>query len=483
MAPKTLVPKYDRKIGRLKVKQVDAAISEAAKTGKRIDLADGGGLILRCSPNGSATWTYAYRSRIVSERAAAGSAETTEKRVGGMRRVTLGLYGKKQPALTLDAAREARGAEAARKKTGEDPRERQVTARAVQAHGSQTFGTLCELYIEHIKAKGKQSWQNDYGYLIGGPLPGKAHRKPPKGKKEVVRPRAKWGDRVASTITKGEILAYLGTVAAQSRSTANRMQSTLRTLWGWAAERDYVPMNFLAGLKKVGGKEAEKDRVLTGDEIRTFLAALDEPDVQTMPTVRTALKLILLTAQRPGEVAGMMRSELHDLDGPKPHWIIPAVRTKNKKAEHSVPLSPTAVRLVKEALDAGKPEGDDTADRPVFASRFESVGVLARHSLSQAVRRLVENKEIAAFTPHDLRRTAATIVQAARLPIDYVKALLNHNDKGVTAIYARWHMFEEKREAVLAIERAIYLDRSRTDLHAASGPNHLGDNSANSFDR
>jgi hypothetical protein len=38
--------------------------------------------------------------------------------------------------------------------------------------------------------------------------------------------------------------------------------------------------------------------------------------------------------------------------------------------------------------------------------------------------------------------------------VDFVKALLNHNDKGVTGIYARWHMFEEKREAVMAIEAA-----------------------------
>ncbi|MCP3475607.1 hypothetical protein NLM33_35625 [Bradyrhizobium sp. CCGUVB1N3] len=45
----------------------------------------------------------------------------------------------------------------------------------------------------------------------------------------------------------------------------------------------------------------------------------------------------------------------------------------------------------------------------------------------------------------------ATIVQAARLPVDYVKALLNHNDKGVTGAYARWHMFDEKREATNAI--------------------------------
>jgi hypothetical protein len=35
--------------------------------------------------------------------------------------------------------------------------------------------------------------------------------------------------------------------------------------------------------------------------------------------------------------------------------------------------------------------------------------------------------------------------------------LLNHNDKGVTGIYARWHMFEEKREAFMAIEAAAVL--------------------------
>jgi hypothetical protein len=36
-----------------------------------------------------------------------------------------------------------------------------------------------------------------------------------------------------------------------------------------------------------------------------------------------------------------------------------------------------------------------------------------------------------------------------------VKALLNHSDGDVTAIYARWHMFEENREAVMAIEAAV----------------------------
>jgi hypothetical protein len=36
-----------------------------------------------------------------------------------------------------------------------------------------------------------------------------------------------------------------------------------------------------------------------------------------------------------------------------------------------------------------------------------------------------------------------------------VKALLNHKDGDVTAIYARWHMFEEKRDAAMAIQAAL----------------------------
>jgi hypothetical protein len=51
------------------------------------------------------------------------------------------------------------------------------------------------------------------------------------------------------------------------------------------------------------------------------------------------------------------------------------------------------------------------------------------------------------------------LAQSQRVPRDYVKALLNHSDGDVTARYARWHMFGEKREAVLAIEAAVLAAR------------------------
>lgn len=414
---------------RLAAKAVDRAIAEAKDTGKRIELSDGGGLVLRCPPSGISKWTFAYRSRAK----------------GGMRRVTLGIYGPKAPALSLKLAREARDREEARNGQGEDPKAAQERQLVEHRKGVVTFGELCDQYLAYIKAVDprtgkprKSSWKNDEGYLK--------------------RPRAKFGKRAVGSISRGEIREFLEEIAETSPSSANRTQSVIRTMWGYANDREVLTENFLHGMKKVGGKEVEKDRVLTLEELKAFFAILNDEEAGITDGTRLALKVVLLTAQRPGEVAGMMRSELHGLDGDKPHWIIPAARTKNKKAEHTVPLSPTAVKLVEAALEIGKPEvGEDKDDRPVFASRFESVAMLSRHSMSQAVRRLLEDgepgdKELAAFTPHDLRRTAATIVQAARLPVDYVKALLNHNDKGVTGVYARWHMFEEKREAILAIE-------------------------------
>jgi integrase len=398
-----------------KVSLTDRFLRALKTPDHRVEVGDAGcrGLSIRCTTAGVKTWTFAYNLN------------------GRMRRITLGEY----PALGLSEARGQADERRRQRNTGNDPRAVQDAERAAQARATLTFTELCDLYVAHVKASGKLSWKTDQGYLK--------------------RPKAKFGGRPVVSITKRELMDFFEGIARTSKSSANRTQSTVRTMWGWAADRDHIPMNFLAGVKKVGGKEKEKDRVLTADEIRAFIGALADPEAEVTETVQLALKGVLLTAQRPGEVAGMMLSELHDLDGATPHWIIPRQRTKNKKSEHTVPLSPAAVALFLEALEVSKDYAKGQNDRPVFASRFEGVTTLARHSLSQAVRRIVNSKKFAEFTPHDLRRTAATMAQSLRVPRDYVKALLNHKDGDVTAICARWHMFDEKREAVMAIEQAV----------------------------
>jgi integrase len=399
----------------LKAKKALKAGGEAPKAPEvgRIEVGDTDcrGLSVRVAPTAVMTWTYAY------------------KHAGRMRRITLGEY----PAIGLGEARETADEMRKQRRAGTDPSAQRDRERVAQASADIAFDALCDLYIKHTQARGKQSWKADEGLLK--------------------RPKAAFGKRAASAVTKPELIELLVGVARTSKTSANRMQTVLHTMLKWAAERGSVPVNLLAGVGRVGGKEAEKERVLTLAELKAFLPLLDA--LSAPDNVGRALRVILLTAQRPGEVAGMMRSELHDLDGPAPHWIIPTAKTKNKLAEHTVPLSPAALRLIVEALNAPQGEPDGTNDQPVFADNLKGVSTLARYSLNEAVRRAVADNKLLAFTPHDLRRTAATLAQSVRTPVDHVKALLNHHDKGVTGVYARWHYFEEKRAAVLGIESVV----------------------------
>ena len=57
--------------------------------------------------------------------------------------------------------------------------------------------------------------------------------------------------------------------------------------------------------------------------------------------------------------------------------------------------------------------------------------------------------------PHDLRRTAATILDREGYSLEQIGALLAHVPKGVTAIYARWDKFDLRREMATVIERSL----------------------------
>ena len=59
------------------------------------------------------------------------------------------------------------------------------------------------------------------------------------------------------------------------------------------------------------------------------------------------------------------------------------------------------------------------------------------------------------WTPHDLRRTAATILDRAGYSLEQIGALLAHTRKGVTSIYARWDRFDLRREMATVVERSL----------------------------
>src|SRR4029077_1233003 len=256
-----------------------------------------------------------------------------------------------------------------------------------------------------------------------------------------------WNERPVGSITDDDAAAMLHDIADRrgKRSMANQTKHIIHAMFKWAKQpgRKFVTVNPFADLPAPGGAKVTRDRFLTAAEIRQVWRALDEPErFNVSQDAATALRLILVTAARPGMVGGMVGSELRDLRRPSehgPHWSLPAERMKAGSA-FITPLSGLALELLRPHLKA-----DPAA--PIFE--------LQRHQLHQAAQRLVAGLAMERWTPHDLRRTAATILDRAGYSLEQIGALLAHTRKGVTAVYARWDKFDLRREMATVVERSL----------------------------
>lgn len=135
--------------------------------------------------------------------------------------------------------------------------------------------------------------------------------------------------------------------------------------------------------------------------------------------------MLLLTAQRAGEVARMRWADLRGC-----WWTIPADFVKNKRTHRVFLSGPTLELLSFLEASTGKRQW-------VFASPRNPDQPIA--SLSTAKRRYRAAAGLPDWRPHDLRRTAATHMRRPplRLGRDFIKVVLNHAYSGVTAIYDR----------------------------------------------
>lgn len=142
-----------------------------------------------------------------------------------------------------------------------------------------------------------------------------------------------------------------------------------------------------------------------------------------------------------------------ELDFATKTWLLPAERTKAGR-EHLVPLTDLAIDLLSEAQGLAclrhkrMPEGAD----PIFPSPRDSKKPVERISLTRAMARLTEAAKIEDATPHDLRRTGATIMASERIGTlsEVIARVLNHAPPGlgVTGIYNRHAYVAEKRRAL-----------------------------------
>jgi integrase len=271
----------------------------------------------------------------------------------------------------------------------------------------------------------------------------------------------KWGDRLIRDITRHDVAELLDGIADRGAPVqANRTLARLRTLFNWAVDREIISANPVTRMKRPT-VEKERSRTLSDEEIRLFWLGCDRLAWPFGPIC----KLLLLTAQRRTEVAGMRWSEI-SLD--QRLWTIPRERAKNDR-EHVLHLSDLAVEIL-EALprftraEADK-EGKGTALDLVFTTtgkrHVSGYGKakerLDKHMLDALRAELVEADKdaeqaaIGVWILHDLRRTAATGMAKLNIAPHVVDRILNHVSgtiRGVAAVYNR-HAYLDEREAAL----------------------------------
>jgi len=233
-----------------------------------------------------------------------------------------------------------------------------------------------------------------------------------------------------------------------------------KTQFNWAIEKDILEANPCYKVKKAAS-ENTRDRVLTSEEIRSLWNGLDRPDIKLERLTALALKLQLVTAQRKGEVIGARWSEF-DLDVEKV-WTIPASKAKNGMA-HRVPLSKLALALLTEIKEteqdlrersAKRNKRDVAATQPskwLFPSprpkTQDADQPMGGQGVDHAMKKNRSPLGICDVVPHDLRRTAASLMTGMGINRLVVSKLLNHVERSVTAVYDRHGYDPEKRHAL-----------------------------------
>lgn len=270
------------------------------------------------------------------------------------------------------------------------------------------------------------------------------------------------GDVAATDVRKADVLKLLDEVTAEGKlRTANVLLSNLKQMFRFALARELVERNPLDTLSKrdAGGKETERERTLSAEEIQLLAKAL--PNSKLSASSQAAVWLLLATGARIGE---LMSAEWDHIGFEARTWHLPT--TKNGR-DHTIHLSDFAVTqftalITAEAAPVSRRSGgwvfpNSAGDGPVCV---KSLGKQLADRQRSPERRLqgrsksTQSLELPGgrWTAHDLRRTAATLMASLGVSGDVIDEALNHViESRVRRTYIRNRRPEEQAKAFDAL--------------------------------
>lgn len=346
------------------------------------------GLALRVQPTGHKAWKVVYAHRGRPRWYHLGNAE----------------------AVDLADARKLAGRVMFQVAEGKDPAAEKMAERS-----KGTFQELSLRYVEEHAKKRNRSW-NLMDSLV------QKHLMP------------RWAKLQAASITRADIKAVMMSIAAPQL--ANLVVTAASAMFAWGIKEEIVTVNPCTLIER--NETKSRERVLSDSELPKYWAAFDNAGL----VAGTMLKLILLTGQRPGEVAHLRRE--HILDGwwelpgdPVPELKWPG--TKNKH-NHRVWLPVAAQALLAEMPETGA----------VFASARGNA-IIPAAAMRTAWAELGRERA----TPHDLRRTHGTTITSLGFGRDAMNRLQNHIEGGIASVYDRHQYAAENKQIMETVATKI----------------------------
>ena len=384
------------------------------------------GFCVRVTPKGTKTWIYAYRF----------------KNVPYQIKMVLGRY----PEVSLQEARQLYLDALDKVKRGINPVEVRKQQRQEEQE-AETVKQLSEKYIEYCKARGEVSWKEKERVLNKEFLPIIGHLK-------------------VYEVTFKHIAKIVNAIFTD-RGTAVQAQRALshaRCMFKFAKNGlGLIEINPCADLEAPKKKKKPK-RALSTKDIYLFWNNMDY--TLMTPVVTLGLKFMLCTLARGIEVRKMKWANINFEDKT---WFIPPEDAKNGR-EILLPLNKYAIKILEDVKEiTGHSElvfgHHPTMNYGVLIKKYD-LSVMGSTAFSHALRdnfELLNIKE--KFTPHDLRRSAATCLTSVSYPKEWVSKLLNHTPKDITSmVYDVFDYFEEKKAGMKSIE--YILDRILSSKNA-----------------
>jgi len=373
------------------------AIKPEAKPQK---VADGGGLYLFVTPNGTKAWRLAYRYN------------------GKQKSLSFGLY----PVVTLGEARNRR--ERAKKllADGIDPSAQRKLDRIATEAGENTFRSVAEELLEKHRLEGraqatliKNRWLLEIAFDAFGATP-------------------------VADITAVELLAALRRFEERGRyESARRLRGTCGMVFRFAiatgrATRD-ISMDLRGAL--ISPKVKHRAAIVSPAEVAALLRAIDGYDGH--PQTKAALQIAPHVFVRPSE---LRYAEWSEFDFESAIWIIPGSRMK-MKCEHRVPLS---TQVLETLGYLRKLTGRGCL---VFPSTRTVLRPLSENTLNAALRRLGYGPD--QVTVHGFRTTASTrLNEMGRWNPDAIERQLAHQEEDdVRRAYMHAAQFWNERVAMM----------------------------------